>query len=300
MAIQASIFFRPYQLPKGVPMSACTDVAHAMDEAGLHSVLFGDHLLLGTHSERYPYGPWKHPQESSWPEPLTTLAAMAAVTKTIKLATGILLAPLRSALVLAKSIATLDVMSDGRTQLALGVGWQPEEYTAVGIPFEERYKRLDEVVDACRALWGEQPVHFKSANVDLDGVWSLPLPIQPRVPLLYGLAMTPKNAARMATRGDGWCPVGLDLEGIREGVVRLGEALRVEGRDLSTQHVRVGLPPVWEAPGKLDVERTFARAPEFVAAGGTIMTVESPPEPESMSEMYRFVDRVAKAAETLG
>lgn len=300
MAIQASIFFRPYQLPKGKPMSACMDVARAMDEAGLHSILFGDHLLLGTHSERYPYGPWKHPQESSWPEPLTTLCGMAAVTKNLKLATGILLAPLRPPLLLAKSIATLDVMSDGRTQLALGVGWQPEEYEALDIPWEDRYKRLDEVVEACRAIWGEQPIHFTSAHTKLDGVWSLPVPIQERVPLLYGLKMTPRNAARMAKLGDGWCPVALSLEEIRHGVERLGEALKAEGRDLSTQHIRVGLPYEKDSSGRLDISRTFAHAPDYVAAGGTIMTVESPPEPESMGEIFKFIDEVARAAEALG
>lgn len=300
MALQASIFFRPYQLPKGQPMSACMDVARAMDEAGIHSIAFGDHLLLGGHSERYPYGAWRHPQESSWPEPLVTLCGMAAVTKQLKLGTAILLAPLRPPLLLAKSIATLDVMSDGRSQLALGVGWQPEEYEASDVPWEERYKRLDEVVEACRAIWGEQPIQFTSQHCNIDGAWSLPVPIQPRVPLLYGLKMTPKNAARMARLGDGWCPVAVTLEEIRAGVQMLREALEAEGRDLSSQHVRVGLPYEWESPGRLDIQRTFAHAPAYAEAGGTIMTVEAPAEPESMSEIFKFIDEVARAAEALG
>ena len=134
MTANISIFFRPYQLPPGTPLSACIDVARAMDEAGLHSVSFGDHLLIGNHPENYPYGAFMHASTSAWTEPLVTLAAMAAVTKRLLLGTGILISPLRPPVLLAKQIATLDVMSNGRTQLALGVGWQREEYEAVGVP----------------------------------------------------------------------------------------------------------------------------------------------------------------------
>ena len=295
MSVQVSIFFRPYQSPGG-DLSLCLDVARAMDEAGIHSVIFGDHLLLGENLQAYPYGAFLHPAESAWMEPLTTLAAMAAVTKTLLLATGILIAPLRPPVLLAKTIATLDVISGGRTQLALGVGWQAEEYVALGIPFEERYSRLEEAVQACRAIWGEQPVNFESANVHLRNAWALPRPVQARVPLLLGLNMTGKNARRMAELADGWCPVGLTPAQIREGVDRLAEALAVVGRDLADQHIRVGIPHEKDANGRIDVRRSLAAIPEYAAAGGTILTIASPPEPESRKELFDFIREVGEIA----
>lgn len=299
MAAQVSIFFRPYQVPTK-DLSVCLDVARAMDDAGLHSVIFGDHLLLGNNPEKYPYGQFQHPAESAWLEPLTTLAAMAAVTKNLRLATGILLAPLRAPVLLAKTIASLDVLSKGRTQLALGVGWQAEEYDAVGIPWEERYRRLDEGVRACRAIWGEQPVTFESDHVKLDKAWALPRPVQSRVPLLFGLAMTARNAKRMAELGDGWCPVVPTVEQIREGVSMLADALAAVGRDISTQHIRLGVPHVQDASGKIDVRKSLAVIPDLKAAGGTIFTIASPPKPESMSEIFKFVEDVAEASREIG
>ncbi len=299
MASQVSIFFRPYQVPTS-DLTVCLDVARAMDEAGLHSIIFGDHLLLGNNPEKYPYGQFQHPSGSAWLEPLTTLAAMAAVTKNLKLATGILLSPLRAPVLLAKTIASLDVLSKGRTQLALGVGWQAEEYEAVGIPWEERYKRLDEGVRACRAIWGEQPVSFESANVKLSDAWALPRPAQSRVPLLFGLAMTPRNAQRMAELGDGWCPVVPTVEQIRDGVAMLSDALAAVGRDISTQHIRLGVPHVYDASGKVDVRKSLSVIPELKAAGGTVFTIASPPKPESMAEIFKFVEDVAAGARELG
>mgnify|MGYP000873651487 FL=1 len=299
MSVQVSLFFRPYQIPAGIHLSACLDVARAADEAGWHSITFGDHLLLGPNLAAYPYGAFLHRAESAWPEPLTTLAAMAAVTERLVLSTGILLAPLRSPVLLAKSIATLDCLSRGRAQLALGVGWQREEYDAVGIPWEERYRRLDEGVAACRALWGSQPVNFESANVKVEDAWALPRPDQERVPLLYGLAMTPKNAVRMAKFGDGWCPVGIDPPAIREGVDQLAAALRDEGRDLGSQHIKVGLPHVLNADGTVDVGGTMAATPEYLSAGATIITVSSPPNPASMDEIFKFISALGKIAATL-
>jgi len=295
MSAQVSIFFRPYQSPGG-DLSGCLDVARAMDEAGIHSVIFGDHLLLGENLDAYPYGAFMHPAESAWMEPLTTLAAMAAVTKNLKLATGILVSPLRHPVLLAKTIATLDVISNGRTQLALGVGWQKEEYDALGIPFEERYARLEEGVSACRVIWGEQPFSLRTENVHVEKAWALPRPVQARVPLLLGLNMTPKNAARMAALADGWCPVGMTPEKIREGVDRLGEALSVVGRELSDQHIRVGIPHVRGADDRIDIRRSLAAIPEYVAAGATILTIASPPKPDSVAELMDFISEVGALA----
>ncbi len=292
--MQLSLFFRPYQIPAGEPLSVCIDVAKAADEAGLHSITFGDHLMLGPDTSGYPYGKFLHRSESAWPEPLTTLAAMGGVTKNLILATGILLAPLRPPLLLAKTIATLDVLTKGRVQLALGVGWQQAEYDVQGLPWAERYRRLDENVTACRAIWGEQPVDFESANLKLTDAYCLPRPHQDRIPLLMGLKMTEKNASRMARLGDGWCPMGLDPQGIRDGVDRLTDALGEVGRDIADQHIKIGLGSVMGATGKADVAKTLEAAPAFLDAGATIITITGPAEPESMRDIFEYIEEAGR------
>ena len=158
------------------------------DEAGLHSIDFCEHFVIGKRTDRYPYGDFAHPRETPWPDVLTVLAAVAAVTTRIRLATGVILLPLRPAVALAKAVAALDVLSDGRVDL--GVGWQPEDFASAGVPWGERIARFSESVEACRAIWGPQPVTFRGRRTDIDGVFSLPRPIQDRLPILFGVKLT--------------------------------------------------------------------------------------------------------------
>lgn len=300
MSTDLSLFFRPYQIPKGAPLKVCLEVARVADEVGLHSITFGEHLLLGNNLEAYPYGSFLYRAETCWPEPLTTLAAMGAVTQKLLLSTGVLLAPLRPPLLLAKAIATLDVLTSGRVQLALGVGWQKEEYEAVGVPWEERYQRFDESVSACRAVWGEQPVNFQSGHVKMTDAWVLPQPLQGRVPLLYGLGMTPQNTLRMARYSDGWCPVGIEPAEVRQGVESLADACAAIGRDVSTLHIKIGLPLVMGKDSKADIDRSMEPIPDYLAAGATIITVSCPSNPQNMNEIYQYIEGVARYKEAFG
>ena len=99
------------------------ETARLADDAGIDQLVMTDHLAIGTQVEKYPYGRFPFPAEEPWPEPLTTLAAMAGATKRVRLGTGVLIAPLRPALLLAKTLATLDVLSEGRLDLGVGTGW---------------------------------------------------------------------------------------------------------------------------------------------------------------------------------
>jgi probable F420-dependent oxidoreductase len=294
LTVQLSLFFRPYQIPANEHLSVCLDVARAADDAGFHSITFGDHLMLGPDTSAYPYGQFLHRAESAWPEPLTTLAAMAGVTKNLILSTGILLAPLRPPLLLSKTIATLDVLSKGRVQLALGVGWQKAEYEAQGFAWEERYRLLDENVAACRAVWGEQPVDYESAHLKLADAYCLPRPEQARIPLLMGLKMTPKNAERMARLGDGWCPVGIDAQEVRQGVDQLAAAVSAARRSMEEQHIKVGLGNVMGPTGTADVSKTLEAAPEYLEAGATIITVTAPAAPDTMKQIYDFIEQAGR------
>ena len=193
-------------------------LGRAMDLAGVDRVVVSDHVVFGENSDAYanpalggiaggrqPTGP-----DGQWLEPLTVLTALAAQTTRIRLGTAVLLAALRRPAVLAKQVATLDVLSGGRVDLGVGVGWQREEYDAAGVPWERRWSRHDDTIRACRALWAGrgEPVSFDSPTVSFEGIWCEPAPAQERLPIWFGAKATPKLAARLAEQGDGWLPLG--------------------------------------------------------------------------------------------
>ena len=165
---------------------------------------------MGENVQNYPYGRFPAPLDYPWFEPLTVLAVLAGVTERIRLSSGIVIAPLRPAVLLAKQIATLDVMSRGRVSIGLGVGWQKEEYDAAGIPWEGRNTRFFEQIEVCRLLWSEAPAAFHGKTVNFDKIYSYPRPVQARVPIWLGIAPTERNIERMAKVADGWIPMEQD------------------------------------------------------------------------------------------
>ena len=163
------------------------DRACAADEAGIDRIFVSDHVVFGENMEAYarpevggqeggrqPTGPDGH-----WLEPLTVLTALSSVTSRVRLATGILLAGLRRPAVLAKAAATLDVLSGGRLDLGVGVGWQREEYEAAGLDFERRGRILDHTLAVCQTLWRDSPATFQSEELTFEGVHQMPHPLQP-------------------------------------------------------------------------------------------------------------------------
>ena len=112
------------------------DLAKMAEQAGVDRIMLTDHVVMGEHTDKYPYGPFPFPPETAWLEPLASLAHMAAVTSQVRFSTKILIAPLRPAAVLAKTLATMDVLSQGRLEVGVGTGWQREEYEAASVPLE--------------------------------------------------------------------------------------------------------------------------------------------------------------------
>src|SRR4051812_39350637 len=171
----------------GDDLAALVDVARVADEAGIHQLVMTDHLAIGPRTDRYPFAPrFPYGPEEPWPEPLSVLAAFAAVTSRIRLGTGVLIGPARPALLVAKTVATLDVLSRGRIDLGIGTGWQREEFTSPGPPSAGRPAGREDVVRACGALGGEAPpVSFTSESVSFTDLWCEPRPMQTRVPIWF-------------------------------------------------------------------------------------------------------------------
>lgn len=293
---------RFHELPGG-DMSLCTELAWMADDAGLYGVQLGDHLIVGNRRDRYPYGTYRHEEDCPWLEPVATLSAMAAVTTRIRLSMGVLLSPLRPAVLLAKQLATLDVLSRGRCEPGIGTGWQREEYEAMGLEWGQRQQTFEEGIAACRALWGEQPVTFQSNTVHVTQAYAMPKPVQSRIPILYGVRMTPSNAEMVARLGDGWTPVA-SIEETMKGTDLLRQAFLDAGRDPSKLIIRGGLPTVYNTSGAIDVDRTVGQAPQYLEAGATVLTVALPVGYgalfKSMSDLGNFVSELGRRAETEG
>jgi len=155
-----------------------------------------------------------------------------------------LITPLRTPASLAKIVATLDDLSGGRVDLGVGTGWQREEYDTAGVPWEERWSRLDDGLRACRALWTDAPASFSSPSVSFTDIWCSPQPAQDRLPIWLGAKATAKNCARVADWGDGWMPLEARTgpEELVEGIERLRAAFTEAGRSPDELLVRSGLP----------------------------------------------------------
>ena len=235
------------------------ELASAADAAGIDQIAVPDHLAIGPRTDRYPYGRFPLPADEPWLEPLTLLAAMAGATRRIRLAPGVLIAPLRPALLLAKTVATLDVLSGGRVDLGVGLGWQREEFAGAGVPFAGRAERLDDQLRACRALWSGGPVSFHSETDSFDDLICLPRPLQPGGPSLwFGVAPSERNAQRIAEFGAGWLPMASDPEEIARGVVALRARLRARrGAIRRRLGVRANAPLATSAAAKPDLDATL-------------------------------------------
>src|ERR1700722_6186803 len=142
---------------------------------GMNMDAYADPKVGGTEGGRQPTGPDGH-----WLEPLTVLTYIAARTERIRLGTNILLAPLRPAAVLAKTVATMDVLSGGRIDLGVGVGWQREEYEVAGVDFGRRGAILDQTLEVCQRLWRENEGSYSSPQVTFGRVQPMPQPLHTR------------------------------------------------------------------------------------------------------------------------
>ncbi len=201
----------------GDDLAALVDVARIADETGIHQIVMTDHLAIGTRTDRYPFAPkFPYPPEEPWPEPLTVLGAFAGATRRVRLGTGVLIAPARPALVVAKTVATLDVLSRGRIDLGVGTGWQREEFTDPGLPFVGRTARMEDAVrGVAAAIWEhEPPVSFASDTVSFTDLWCEPRPVQARLPIFFSGPANDATVRRVTELGDGWLPLAISLDDV--------------------------------------------------------------------------------------
>lgn len=240
---------------------AAAQFAVAAERAGFESLWTVEHVVIPSgYQSAYPYdrsGKMPGSEDSSIPDPLIWLAYLAGVTSTIKLATGIVILPQRNPVVLAKELATLDVMSGGRLELGIGVGWLKEEFEAIGVPFDERGRRTDEYVHAMRALWTQDAATYHGEFVDFDDCVMRPRPTQGTVPIHIG-GHTDAAARRAGRLGDGFFPGKGSHEELARLVSVAQSAASEYGRDPSSLEVTTGGNGVFGERGLEEVKALAA------------------------------------------
>jgi probable F420-dependent oxidoreductase len=254
------------------------ELARLAEVAGFDGVVIGDHVVLGDRLDRYPYPPVHFSQDASWMEPLSVLSAVAAVTTRVKLTTGVLVSPLRPAVLLAKTTATVDYLSGGRLELGVGVGWQPEEFAATGADFARRGQLLTDGIGACRALWGSDPASFRSETTTFENLWCNPKPVRPGgIPVLFSGSLGARNRARIVELGNGWITHPRQpLVDTRASIESLTRSYEEYGRDPETLVVRTSLPMVRRDDDTgPDLEASFAKLDAYRDAGITDITIWS-------------------------
>jgi probable F420-dependent oxidoreductase len=269
------------------PQPLQTVASHA-ERLGFASLWAPEHVvLLDRYASKYPYsaGEFPAPTDSPIGDPFTTLAFAAACTKTIRLATGISLLPEHNPLVLAKTIATTDRLSNGRIVLGVGIGWLREEFEAIGVPWEERAQRTREYVDVMRRLWSEERSSHDGKYVTFSGVRSFPKPANGKsVPVWFGGESGPA-LKRVAGYGDGWIGFNLTADQAEAKIQRIEELLRANGRERS--EVELAVCPYTNPIRAADLERYRDAGVDEVALFATDM-------PKSEREIVARLERMAR------
>ena len=271
-----------------------TDLARACEERGIESLWVPEHPVVPARYEtRYPLsedGKLPRPYVEL-PDQFAVLTAAAAVTRRLKLGTGICLVPERDPLMLAHQVATLDWISGGRFLFGIGAGWLKEEMDLFTPHFEHRFAFMREAVAAMRKLWTEDAPSFEGKWIRFPAAVCRPRPVQkPHPPVLIG-GMGPNAIRRVAAWGDGWLPIGIGPEALGAARVEIAKLAREAGRDPSKLEVTVmtGAPPGMETP-MLDLLPGREMIEEYRAAGAARVVVSIPTL--GADDTYRHLDRV--------
>jgi probable F420-dependent oxidoreductase len=261
------------------------DRALAAERAGIDRVTVSDHVVFGENLEAYgnpqtggmrgskqPTGP-----DGQWLEPMTVLSVVAGMTKRVRLGTGVLQAALRRPIVLAKTCATLDVLSGGRLDLGIGVGWQREEYEAAGLSFDGRGALLDDCLDVLQNAWRNVPSDHDSQFLTFNRIYCVPQPVQPGgVPIWVSGTINPRTLRRLARFGSAWIPWGDDIRDPAPGLARITEVMAEHGRDMDGFRTQGNLMVRADDSGKLQLAKALEQVAAQVEAGITDFSLTVP------------------------
>lgn len=260
--------------------AAMARVGKAAEDAGFDSLWVGEHVVLP--DPRVPPSPMN--PEDPILDPVVALTYLAAQTRTVRLGTGIIILPQRNPLVLAKELASLDVLSGGRLIVGVGVGYLEPEFRAIGAPFEERGPRTVEYIEAMRAIWSEAQPAYHGRFVSFEGVQARPRPVQqPAPPIVMG-GHSPAAYRRAVEHAHGWYGFALDIERTAASLDGLRRAAERYARPSHLGALEISVTP----RGEVDQE-----AAERYAQLGVHRLILMPTRRPTADAVEAFVGQVA-------
>jgi probable F420-dependent oxidoreductase len=258
------------------------ELARAAEERGFESLFFPEHTHIpASRRTPYPAGGELPKEYFHSHDPFVALSMAAAVTKKIKLATGICLVIERDPIVLAKEVASLDLLSGGRVILGIGGGWNVEEMENHGTAFKTRWKLLRERVEAMKAIWRNEEGSYHGELVKFDPIWSYPKPAQkPHPPILLG-GHGEVALKRVVAYCDGWLPISMMAGDLKKQIGELHRLAREKGRDPKSISISV----FWTQPDRQAIDAYGEMGAERV-----IFALQS----ESREKLLPILDGYAK------
>lgn len=250
---QSTLYARPWEASAGP--TQIVQVAQACEAAGFDYVAVCDHVAIPRANAEA--------MSTSWWDTIATLSYLAAVTARVRLLSHVYVLPYRHPLVVAKAWATLDALSGGRAILGVGAGHVADEFAALGVPFEERGRVLDEAIDAVRAALTDEFASHKGDRWSFDGVGQRPRPVQSPLPIWVGGSSKPAMR-RAAERGDGWLPQGPPEGGMEAGIAFV-RAHRAATRGDDPIVIGALSGPIWVGEATWDTGRCVRGSAETVA-----------------------------------
>lgn len=280
-------------------------MAQEAEDAGFDMIMISDHVLLGPSAGEL--GRMENPRDyampgnqdpaTEWPSSIVMLSAIAAATTRIRVGGIALIAPLRHPLALAKDLATLDLLSEGRLVIQPTVSWHRDEYDALGVPFSKRGRILDEDLEIWAQVWAKSPASFHGEFFDFTDVYVDPKPFTPKGPAMWfgGESLTEPVLRRLVQYGSGYHPLGRPKP---EDVALLRAGLEAAGRSIDEIEMvggtRVEFP---DATSTASLATALEGIPEQMEMGFTTFCIKPSIFIDDRAEHARFcravVDRVS-------
>jgi probable F420-dependent oxidoreductase len=291
--------------PRDLP--AVVTMAVEAEDAGFDAVMVSEHVVLGAGADAAGLPP--NPRDyalpgnqdpaTPWPSSLLLLAAAAAVTTRIRLVAGAVIPPLRHPLLLAKDLATLDLLARGRLVVQPTVSWHRSEYEALAVPFDDRGDLLDEHLAAWKVLWRETPASFEGRHYRFSGVYLEPKPWRPDGPPLWfgGSSLHPRLLRRIVAYGQGFNPLGAPKPGELE---RLREAMVAAGRDPAELELVGGTRGTFaDRSSVADLGQALAAVPPQLEQGFTTICVKPSQFTDDPAQVGAFCRDVVRRVASL-
>jgi probable F420-dependent oxidoreductase len=260
-----------------------------VEELGFRHVLAYDHVV-GADPE--VHSGWNGPYDvhTTFHEPLVMFGYLAGVTRSLELVTGVIILPQRQTALVAKQAAEVDLLSNGRLRLGIGIGWNAVEYEALGEDFGSRGKRSSEQIELLRRLWTEQTVTFDGTFDKVTGAGLAPLPVQRPIPIWIGAASTPgyRRAGRLA---DGWFPMMQPGPELDDALAEVERAAVAAGRDPSS----IGMEARVSFDG--DYDAVAAQVEAWAEVGATHLSVNT--MRAGLETVDEHLNVLARVADTL-